>query len=86
LSTIEMFVNSKADHGLVPLEAGRVYAPVLCTTWAATGDTGPGIGYITAIIGGTTALVNEVGDVPSARIPVRGSAMELLSVRTGSVG
>lgn len=85
MSTIDVFANSQADHGLVPLEVDGGYAPVLCTTWV-TGDTGPGIAYITGIIGGMTALVNEVGDVPSARIPVRGSAAELLSVRAGSVG
>jgi hypothetical protein len=82
LSTIEVFANSKADHGLAPLGAGRGYAPVLSTLAIATtvncGDT-----YVFAIIGGTTALV---GDVPSAGIPVRGSAKDLLSVRTGSIG
>jgi hypothetical protein len=80
LSTVDVFVNSKADHGLAPLEAGRVYAPVLCTPVA---NKAAELVTSTYYFGGTTALVNEVGDVPSARIPVRGSAEELLSVRTG---
>jgi hypothetical protein len=83
LSTIELFANSKADHGLVPLEAGRFYAPVLCTTWVTVGTE-----VLTSAdyFGGTTAFVNEVGDVSSAGIPVRGSATELLDFRSSSIG
>lgn len=80
---IEVLANSKADHGLAPLGAGRAYVPVLCTTWITVGTE-----VLTSAdyFGGTTAFVNEVGDVPSAGIPVRGSAKELLDVRTSSIG
>jgi hypothetical protein len=82
LSTVEVFANSNADHGLVPLGAGRGYVPVLCyatATITATATTHE----VFAQAAGGTALV---GDVPSAGIPVRGSAKELLSVRSSSIG
>jgi hypothetical protein len=85
LSALEELANSKADHGLVPLGGGGGYVPVLSaatTAMIATTYTAV-VAQMAADAAGGTALV---GDVPSARIPVRGSAEELLSVRSGSIG
>ena len=81
LSPIEVFANSTTDHGLAPLEAGGSHVPVFCTTWATVGTEI----LATALFGGTTSLVGDVGGLPSTTIPARGSARELLELRNGSV-
>ena len=81
MSAIEVLANSKADHGLGPLEAGGVYVPVLCTSWVTVGTE-----ILTADYFGFGGPTSQVGDVPSVGIPARGSARELLDLRCGSIG
>lgn len=83
MSTIEVFANSRADHGLVPLAAGRGYVPALSTsTGIMTTTTTTFVVTLTTTDGGTNAFVD---DVPSAGIPARGSTRELLDLRCGSI-
>jgi hypothetical protein len=87
LSAIEVFANSKADQGLAPLEAGRVYVPVLCTTTTTTAAalTGLGMAFAAGVLSDACENVHA-GDVSSANIPAHGSAAELLNFRTSSIG
>ena len=87
MSAIEVFANSKADHGLAPLEAGRVYVPVLCTTTATvtTAFSIIGIAFTAGVMSDACESVHA-GEVSSTAIPAHGSAKELLNFRTGSIG
>jgi hypothetical protein len=75
LSAIEVFANSKADQGIAPLEAGRVYVPVLCTTTTTTASalTGLGMAFALGVLSDACQDVHA-GDVSPANIPARGSA------------
>lgn len=91
MSALEELANSRADHRLVPLGAGRGYAPVLSgATGTATMTTTFTAVIATAadcfVTGGTTAFANDADHMPSARIPARGSAKELLDLRSSSIG
>jgi hypothetical protein len=86
LSTIEAFANSRADHGLSPLEAGAVYVPVFCTTTTTTTTalTGIGMAFTLGIISDACENLHS-GDASPSAIPSYASAGELLSIRTGSI-
>ncbi|MBK1787260.1 hypothetical protein [Prauserella cavernicola] len=86
MSAIEVFANSKPDHGLSPLEAGPVYMPVFCTTTTTTAAAlgGLGMAFAAGVLSDACEDVHA-GDVSSAGMPARGSATELLNFRTGSI-
>lgn len=87
MSAIEAFANSRADHGLAPLEASPVYVPVLCTTTTTTTTVAGCVGMVfTAGVISDACEDVHAGDVSSAGIPSHGSAAELLDFRTSSIG
>ncbi|MBK1787258.1 hypothetical protein [Prauserella cavernicola] len=85
MSAIEVFANSKADHGLAPLTSSPTYVPVLCTELTSATCTILAA-TTTNYFGGVTHTAALIGDVPSAGIPAHGSAGELLRIRSGSIG
>ncbi|WP_024877745.1 hypothetical protein [Saccharomonospora piscinae] len=86
MSAVAAFANSKADHGLAPLEASQVYTPVLCTTTTTlTTTTATCTVFATGISSDASESVHS-SDVSPAGLPAHGSAEELLNFRTGSIG
>ncbi|OQO91990.1 hypothetical protein B1813_06820 [Saccharomonospora piscinae] len=87
MSVIAAFANSKADHGLAPLEASPVYTPVFCTTSTTTATLAGTVGMVftAGIISDACESVHS-SDVSSAGLPAHGSAQDLLNFRAGSIG
>ncbi|WP_024877746.1 hypothetical protein [Saccharomonospora piscinae] len=87
MSAVAAFANSKADHGLAPLEASQVYTPVFCTTTTTTSTITGCVGtvFTMGVISDACESVHS-SDVSPAGLPAHGSAEELLNFRAGSIG